>query len=155
MAMLELVKRLLDRQAEADPAERERMIRTATAALLVEMVRVDAAELGEEAEELHALLGRHFGLPADEVKSLVASAEREVDAAASLYAFIKQLNGVLNDGDKARVLELLWRVALSDQQLHRFEETLVRKVGDMLKLSSNEVARTKLTAQAELAKQGS
>ena len=155
MAMLELVKRLLEPKADADPAERERMIRTATAALLVEMVRVDAAELGEEAEELHSLLGRHFGLSADEVKSLVASAEAEVDAAASLYAFIKQLNGVLSASDKARVLELLWRVALSDQQLHRFEETLVRKVGDMLKLSSNEVARTKVTAQAELAKQGS
>ena len=148
--MLELVQRLLERKAETDPAARERMIRTATAALLVEMVRVDASVLGEEAEELHALLGRHFGLSADEAKSLVASAEREVDAAASLYAFVKQLNGVLDAGDKARVLEMLWRVALSDQQLHHFEETLVRKVGDLLKLSSNEVSRTKTKVQDEL-----
>jgi len=151
--MLELVQRLLERKAEMDPAAHERMIRTATAALLVEMVRVDSAELGEEAEALHALLGQHFGLPSDEVKELIASAEREVDAAASLYAFIKQLNGALNAADKARVLEMLWRVALSDQQLDRFEETLVRKVGDMLKLPSNEVERTKLLAKAGLAKQ--
>lgn len=151
--MLGLVQRLLERKAEMDPAAHEHMIRIATAALLVEMVRVDSAELGEEAEELHALLGRHFALPPDEVKSLVASAEAEVDAAASLYAFIKQLNGALDAADKARVLEMLWRVALSDQQLDRFEETLVRKVGDMLKLSSNEVERTKLLAKAELAKQ--
>lgn len=151
--MLELVKRLLDRKQDADPAERERMIRTATAALLVEMVRVDASVLGEEAAELRALLGRHFGLSADEAQALVASAEQEVDAAASLYAFIKQLNGVLNEGDKARVLEMLWRIALSDQSLDRLEETLVRKVGDLLKLPSNEVARTKLKVQGELAKQ--
>lgn len=153
--MLELVKRLLDRKQDADPVERERMIRTATASLLVEMVRVDASVLGEEAAELHALLGRHFGLSADEAKALVTDAEQEVDAAASLYAFIKQLNGVLNEGDKARVLEMLWRIALSDQQLDRLEETLVRKVGDMLKLSSNEVARTKAKVQGELARQGS
>jgi len=155
MAMLEFVKRLLEPKADADPAARERMIRTATAALLVEMVRVDAAVLGEEGQELRSLLGRHFGLPADEVDALIASAEAEVDAAASLYDFIKQLNGVLNEGDKARVLEMLWRIALSDQQLDRFEETLVRKVGDMLKLSSNEVARTKAKVQGELGKQGS
>ncbi len=152
--MLELVKRLLDRKQDVDPAERERMIRTATAALLVEMVRVDATVLGEEATELKALLGRHFGLSSDEATALVTEAERQVDAAASLYAFIKQLNGVLNEGDKARVLEMLWRIALSDQQLDRLEETLVRKVGDLLKLPSNEVARTKLKVQAELAKQG-
>ncbi len=155
MAMLELVKRLLDRKAAADPAERERMVRTATAALLVEMVRVDATVLGEEAAALHALLSHHFGLSSDEAASLIASAEREVDAAASLYTFVKQLNGVLDEGDKVRVLEMLWRVALSDQQLDRIEETLVRKVGDLLKLPSNEVLRTKLMVQTQLTKQGS
>ena len=153
--MLDKLLKLLERKREVDPAERERVIRTATAALLVEMVRVDATVLGEEAEALHALLGRHFGLSSEEATSLVAEAEREVDAAASLYAFIKQLNGVLDGGDKARVLEMLWRIALSDQQLDRFEETLVRKVGDLLHLPSNEVVRTKLKVQAELAKQGS
>ena len=154
MAMLELVKRLLEGKAEVDPAEHERMIRTATAALLVEMVRVDATELGEEAEALRNALGHHFGLAADEAKALMASAEREVDAAASLYTFVKQLNGVLDGGDKARVLEMLWRVALSDDHLDRVEETLVRKVGDLLKLPSNEVLRTKQKVQAELGKQG-
>jgi uncharacterized tellurite resistance protein B-like protein len=150
--MLDKLLRMLERKRDADPAERERVIRTATAALLVEMVRADSSVLGEEAAELNRVLGRHFGMSTEEVASLVSAAESEADAATSLYTFIKQLNGTLDASEKARVIELLWHVALSDEHLDRYEESLVRKVADLLKLSSSEVIRTKLLVQNALAK---
>ena len=150
--MLDKLLKLLERKRDMDPAERERMVRTATAALLVEMVRVDATVLGEESAKLHAVLGRHFGMSADEVTALVTEAEREADATVSLYAFIKQLNQTLEYADKARVVELLWHIALADEQLDRFELTLVRKVADMLKLPSAEVERAKSVVQQQLGK---
>ena len=137
---------------QADPAARERGIRHATAALMVEMVRADAEILGEESAMLHALLARHFGLPTDEVRELIAAAEREADAAVSLLDFTQLLNDTLDGGERAHVLELLWQVAFVDQKLDRYEELLVRKVADLLYLPNSEVVRTKLKVQGALAR---
>lgn len=150
--MLDKLLKLLERKREVDPAERERVIRTATAALLVEMVRVDDSVLGAESAKLRAVLGRHFGMSADEANALVAEAEREADAAASLYAFIKQLNQTLEHSDKVRVVELLWQIALADDELDRFEVSLVRKVADLLHLPSVDVERAKAVAQQQIGK---
>ena len=82
----------------------------------------------------------------------MSAAEQEADAAASLYSFIKQLNQTLDYADKARAVELLWHVALADDQLDRFEVTLVYKVADLLHLPSAEVERAKLVVQQQLKK---
>ena len=119
---------------------------------MVEMVRADAEILGEESAMLHALLARHFGLPADEARELIAAAEREADAAVSLLDFTQLLNDTLDGGERAHVLELLWQVAFVDRKLDRYEELLVRKVADLLYLPNSEVVRTKLKVQGALAR---
>ena len=147
--MLENLRDLVGKQlgAKDDPAARERGVRVATAVLMIEMVRADAQIMGEEAAALHGLLARHFKLAPDEVRGLVAAAEREADSAVSLHAFTKLLNGSLDAAEKSRVLELMWRVALADQKLDCYEEHLVRKVADLLYLPNTELVRTKLKVQ--------
>ncbi len=144
--MLDSLRDLVRRQlgTKADPAARERGIRRATAALMVEMMRADAEILGEEAAALHGLLAHHFKLPPDEVRVLIAAAEREADAAVSLLDFTQLLNDTLDGSERAFVLELLWQIAFSDRKLDRYEEMLVRKVADLLYLPHSEVVRTKL-----------
>lgn len=146
----DLVGKKLD--AKGGPAAREQGIRLATAALLVEMVRADAQTLWEEATVLHGLLGRHFKLAPDEVRALVAAAEREADAAVSLHGFTKLMNDSLDAAEKAQVLELLWRMAFADHKLDRYEEHLVRKVADLLYLPNAELVRTRLKIEAALAR---
>lgn len=145
-----LVSKKLDAQKGA--GGREHGIRLATAALLVEMVRADAQTLWEEATALHGLLGRHFKLAPDEVRALIAAAEREADSAVSLHGFTKLMNDSLDAAEKAQVLELLWRMAFADRKLDRYEEHLVRKVADLLHLPNTELVRTKLKVEAALAK---
>jgi uncharacterized tellurite resistance protein B-like protein len=146
----DLVSKKLDAKQGADG--REHGVRLATAALLVEMVRADAQTLWEEATALHGLLARHFKLAPDEVRALIAAAEREADAAVSLHGFTKLMNETLDATEKAMVLELMWRVALADQKLDRYEEHLVRKVADLLYLPNSELVRTKLKVETALAK---
>lgn len=152
--MLDSLKEMVRKQLgpKADPAARERGIRRATAALMVEMVRADAEILGDETAALHGLLARHFGLPMDEVLALVAAAERQADTAVSLLDFTGLLNDTLDGAERAHVLELLWRVAFADSKLDKYEELLVRKVADLLYLPNSEVVRTKLKVQDALAK---
>ena len=149
-SLRDLVSKKLD--AKQGPGAREHGVRLATAALLVEMVRADAQTLWEEATALHGLLGRHFKLAPEEVRGLIAAAEREADAAVSLHGYTKLMNDSLDAAEKAQVLELMWRVALADRKLDRYEEHLVRKVADLLYLPNTELVRTKLKVQEALAR---
>jgi len=152
--MLDSLRELVSKKLEAKqgPDAREHSVRLATAALLVEMVRADAQTLWEEATALHGLLGRHFKLAPDEVRGLIAAAEREADAAVSLHGYTKLMNDSLDAAEKAQVLELMWRVALADRKLNRYEEHLVRKVADLLHLPNSELVRTKLKVEEALAR---
>jgi len=143
-SLRELVSRTLD---DAAPGERRDAVRLATAALLVEMVRADATVTGEEAAALYAELGQHFRLRMDESQQLIAAAEREADAAVSLHGFTALLNESLTPPEKCEVLELLWRVALADRHLDKYEEHLVRKVADLLHVAHADFVRTKLRVQ--------
>lgn len=146
--MLDSIRELVGRKLEAAaPGGRQDAVRIATAALLVEMVRADAAVKGEEAATLYAALGQHFGLKLDESQRLIAAAEREADAAVSLHGFTELLNASLTPPEKIDVLELLWRVALADRHLDKYEEHLVRKVADLLHVAHSDFVRAKLRVQ--------
>jgi uncharacterized tellurite resistance protein B-like protein len=143
-SLRDLVGRKLD---DVAPGERNDAVRVATAALLIEVMRADASVAGEEAAALYAELGQHFKLRMDESQALIAAAEREADAAISLHGFTKLLNDALTQPEKLDVLELMWRVALADKHLDKYEEHLVRKVADLLYVSHADFVRTKLRVQ--------
>jgi len=146
--MLDSLKVLVGRKLEdAAPGERAEAVRVATAALLVEVMRADAKVKGEEAAALYAELGQHFKLRMDESQQLIAAAELEADAAISLHGFTKLLNEALTPPEKLDVLELMWRVALADRHLDKYEEHLVRKVADLLYVSHADFVRTKIRVQ--------
>ena len=117
----------------------------ATAALLVEMSRADHELAEEERALMLDVLGSHFGLPVDEARALLESAERESEHAVSLHEYTSLLNDSLEPAQKSRVLELLWQVAQADGRVDKYEEYLVRKVADLLYVPHGEFIRTKLS----------
>lgn len=152
--MLRSVRDLVSRHlgGDAQPgSDHAHGLRLATAALLVEMARADTqASAGERAHILELVAG-HFALPAAEAEALLAAADARADHAVSLHEFTRDLNARLTPADKARVIELLWRVAFADAELHRHEDHLVRKVADLLYVPHAEFIRLKLAVQGSLA----
>jgi uncharacterized tellurite resistance protein B-like protein len=124
-------------------ATRERELRLATAVLLVEVARADFAEGGVEIEAVTRLLGEHLGIGRAEVESLVAEARREADAEASLQGFTRQLHEEIDREEKLRILEMLWKVALSDSSLDKHEDHLIRKVAGLLYVSHSDLIRVR------------
>lgn len=134
--MIRNLKEILDRllaPARSQPPElREEAIRLATAVLLVETARADHAEKMVESAVVFAQLQQHFGLPAEEAEELMALAEKELKDAVSLQRFTRQLHESLAEDEKLTIIEMLWRVAFADNELHQREESLVRKVSGLL-----------------------
>jgi len=128
-----------------DPEERRQL---ALAALLVEMARADFDESGGERAEISRLLADHFELGDDEAGALLDRAGRAMDDAVSLFDFTRALHESLDYEQKLDVIRLLWQVALSDDHLDRYEDYLLRKVGDLLYVSASDIIRLRNEARA-------
>lgn len=134
--MLKLVKQFYDKNiASAEPtgaAVSERALQIATAALLVEMMRIDDAIKNEERDVIIQSICERFTLSAEEAQGVIAMAEEQVKQATDDYQFTSLINNAFNLDQKTQVIESLWRVAFADQQLDKYEEYLVRKLAELL-----------------------
>ena len=77
------------------------------------------------------------------VNELFDKAEEIADNSVSLHEFTRTLHETLNDEAKNEIIEMLWRLALVDDSLDRYEDYLVRKIADLLYVSNSNVLRIK------------
>lgn len=124
-----------------DTGVSEHELKVATALLLVEIARADHSFGSIEKDSIIALLAEHFALTDSEVEALVGMAENEADDAAHLQGFTRRLNEELDYDGKLRIVEMLWQVAFADNELDKFEDSLVRKLGDLLYVSHGDQIR--------------
>jgi len=147
-AIQDLVKNLMD-GSEEQVVDRERALRIATAALLSEVARADYKEQVEESELIFELLKARFGLRAEDAELLQSEGYQEAEDAVSLQAFTRLLHGELTGDEKFGLVEMLWRVALADQHLDRYEDHLVRKIADLLYVSHKDQIRLRNRVREE------
>lgn len=148
MDLLERLKQAVSPETgrQRDPEQAKQI---AAAVLLLEMAHVDHRHDEVEYAEIRRQLRAHFGLDADEVEQLLATAHPEAESAVSLYRYLKTLNEGLDPVEKRQVLEMLWRVAYADRRLDAHEEHLLREVADLLYLPHSDFIRAKLAVSEE------
>jgi len=118
----------------------------AVLALLLEIARADHEFDPVELHRVKEVAASVLGLTEDEAQALLGIAEQRVEDSISLDEFTSVLNDTLTLADKRRCLVALWRVALADGRLDRFEEYALRKLGDLLHLSHADFIQAKLAA---------
>lgn len=110
----------------------EHALRLATAALLIEMTRVDFEVKAVEMNRTLAVLQDHFDITAEETGELIKLAEQEADQATTYHEFTSLINREYSAEQKIRVIELLWEIACADGEIEKYEDYLVRKIADLL-----------------------
>jgi uncharacterized tellurite resistance protein B-like protein len=143
--MLAALRRFLsDMAGNNEPATvGEDDARLAAAALLFHVVAVDGVVSEEERAKLTALLERRFHLDADEAKSLVGAAEQADAEAVDLYGFTSILKRKLDQADRERVIEMMWKLVYADGTVHEFEDNVVWRVAELLGVPSQARIRLK------------
>jgi len=147
--MLASLRRFLDSflpAAEANPAL-EHTLQLATAVLLVEVMRSDAAITWVERNTVFNTLRERFTLTAGEVTALIDRAEEAARDAHDLHSFTSRLNAQLDPPQKARIVEYLWQVAYADGHLDTHEQHVTRKIADLLHVSHGEYIAAKMRAK--------
>jgi uncharacterized tellurite resistance protein B-like protein len=125
-------------------ADDRHSIELATAALLVEVVRIDVETTDAEREAALRAVREKFGLSGTEAATLIDLAEQEVRQATDYYQFTSLINRRFTPEQKRKVMELMWRVAYADEVISAHERHLLRKIADLLHLTPGEY----LSAQA-------
>jgi uncharacterized tellurite resistance protein B-like protein len=122
-------------------------LQVATAALLLEMMRMDSQLKPEERDAIAATLRREFTLSADELATLVALAEQEARQAHDYYQFTALINKSCDAAQKVRIIENLWHVAMIDGHLDAHELHLMRKLADLLHVGHADYVAAKQRAR--------
>ena len=117
---------------KAGPTVAPHALQLATAALLLEMMRMDDKISAAERGTALAALRSEFNLSQTELDTLVALAEQEAKQATSYYQFTSLINKSCDPAQKAKIVEYLWQVAYADGHLDAHESHLLRKIADLL-----------------------
>ncbi|PCH60629.1 MAG: hypothetical protein COC05_03735 [Gammaproteobacteria bacterium] len=137
----------------AESADKEHDLRLAAATLCVEVMRADYEVQPEELESALSSLRESFNLTAEEAKELLDLAESSADQASSLHPFTSLINAEYSLQQKTDVVEMLWRVAFSDQEKDKYEEHVVRKVAELLYLPHQNFIQARHRAEAAILSQ--
>lgn len=107
-------------------------LQLATAALLIEMMRMDEEIRPEERRAVAGSIQDKFDLSDQETETLIQLAEEEAAQATDYHQFTSLINKGFTLEQKILVIEYLWEVAYADAHLDMYEEHLVRKVAELL-----------------------
>jgi len=124
-------------------------IEMATAVLLIEMARADFDQAENENEVIRQLLKGHFDLNNEQTHDLFHEAVTVADDAVSLHEYTHALHKTLTQEAKEEIIEMLWRLAMSDDNLDKHEDYLVRKIADLLYVSNSIVLKMRHKVTSE------
>ncbi|MBI3899141.1 MAG: TerB family tellurite resistance protein [Gammaproteobacteria bacterium] len=123
-------------------------VQLATAALLIEMTRMDGAIDDVERAKVMQAIETKFKLPPAEVTELLRLAEQEAQDATDYFQFTSLCNDRLSMEQKERLIGFLWEVAYANGELDKYEEHLVRKIADLLYVPHAAFIAAKLRARS-------
>jgi uncharacterized tellurite resistance protein B-like protein len=145
--MIHALKTLFQQTPQDNKESKERILRLAAAALLVETARADFTECNLEINKLSELLTAALKLQQSEVDDLVSAAQQRVEGATSLYEFTKVINDHCSLDQKVLLISAMWAVAYVDGDADKYEEHLIRNVADLIYVPHSNYIHCKLAAK--------
>jgi uncharacterized tellurite resistance protein B-like protein len=119
-------------------------LKVATCALLVEMARIDESFTVQETDAILHILETQYGVSEEHTKALVAESERELEESVDLWQFARLINEHYSRPEKIGIIETLWRVVFVDGKMDQYEDYLMHRMANLLRLTHKELMDAKL-----------
>ena len=118
--------------------------------LLLEAAYADGECSEQEKEHLTATLVTDFGIPRQEIDTLLADRDKENREYVDLFRYTQFMNENFSQKQKINILESVWRIILMDDHLETHEDHFVHKLATLLRFSHSELIDAKLRARKQL-----
>ncbi|MBL6841656.1 MAG: TerB family tellurite resistance protein [Pelagibacterales bacterium] len=115
----------------------------AVVALLISTAKYDGNFDESERIEIHNLIKNYFSLSSESTDDLFKAAEKIENEANDLQQFTRSLNKLLNEEEKLKIIELIWKIVMADGIIDNYEENLVRRLSGLLYLQDKDIGNIK------------
>ena len=117
------------------------------AGLMIEAANTDGVITQEELNKISNSLINIFKENPKVVEESLTNAFENRDNSRSLYYYTSKLNKSYSNEKKIKLIEVLWEIILSDNEIHDFETNLIRRLAGLLYISDVECGNAKIRAQ--------
>ncbi|MFT4888355.1 MAG: putative tellurite resistance protein B-like protein [Pseudohongiellaceae bacterium] len=116
----------------------------ASAALMIEVMNSDHQLDDREAAEFTRVLKEELSISNDEIEEMASLAKDQASDSTSLYEFTSLINDHYDYKQKTDLIENMWRIAFSDETLDKYEDSLIRRVSELIYVSHSDFIQSKL-----------
>jgi uncharacterized tellurite resistance protein B-like protein len=150
--MLDRLKEMMGLSAHhgVDVPDEHAEQRLAAACILVEASQIDGEVDQRESDRLKKTLADHFELSSPEADALIAQATTISEDSVDWNRFTRVLKATCDADERLAMMEMLWEVVLADNEVHAYEDSMLRRVAGLLQVDDHERALAKRRAQAKL-----
>ena len=146
--MLDTLKRFFNKATpenhSADDTKTPHDIHVATCALLLEMGRIDETFTQQELESLLSILKEKYGLSQEYADALIKEADKELQESVDYWQFASLINENYTIEEKIELIESLWQIVFIDQKMDKYENYLMHKLANLLRLSHKQLIDAKV-----------
>jgi uncharacterized tellurite resistance protein B-like protein len=128
----------------------EKELQRACAMLLMEVSRADFELVETEKDKVASLLKSLFDLSDETLAELVEYSEEKSKDTISDYPFTSLINEHYDYDQRVNLLSLMWKVAYADGDLDKYEDSVIRRVADLLYIAHSDFVKTKLAVAEQL-----
>ena len=116
----------------------------AIASLLCEVAAADTQIQQDEEKAKITLLSQLLNVTEQQAEDLIVQAKQNIKDSVSLYDFTTQLRQ-LEQSDRFELIKAMWQVAYADGEIDPLEDSVIRKVSELLYVDHSEFIRAKLS----------
>lgn len=154
MTITRLLQKIQSSLRSEDPQraaeEHRRAIQLATAGLLLDVANADQHLDDAERRSLLTHLTERFELDSEAAAELMTAADEARNKTIDHFAFTQLLRKNVGLEERLEMIRAMWRIVFSDGRLTPDEESLVRKLSDLLGIEHHLMIEQKLAARRDL-----
>ena len=120
------------------------------AGLMIEAANTDGNVTQNEVNKISISLINVFKEDSKLVEDSLTKALNNKDNSLSLYYYTSKLNKSFSDEKKILLIEVLWEIILSDNEIHDYESNLIRRLAGLLYISDVECGNAKKRASLKI-----
>ena len=147
--MLQSLKNIFANDDKVNPQIKNKEI-DILSGLMIEAANTDGRITQEELNKISFSLITVFKEDPKIVEESLTKAFDNKDNSKSLYFYTSKLNKTFSDEKKIILIEVLWEVILSDDEVHDFETNLIRRLAGLLYISDVECGNAKIRASQKV-----
>ena len=150
--MLESLKNIFQKTEGSDNSDELEDLKLLSG-LMIEAANTDGKISQQELNKISASLINVFKEDPNTVEESLTKAFDDKDNSRSLHFYTSKLNKSFTTEKKISLIEVLWEVILSDNEVHDFETNLIRRLAGLLYISDIQCGNAKIRAGKKVKRQ--